>query len=72
MRSEASSIDNITFEKTDTLTDTLTKTVHIFAGSDRLRIELKKHKIDYVKIQKGAKTSFVLRGSKIGRLVVTL
>lgn len=66
------SIDNITFENTDTLQQTLTKTVQIFAGTDRLRIELTKHKINYVKVCKGANTTFVLRGAKIGRLMIKL
>jgi hypothetical protein len=66
------SIDNITFEKTDTLTERLTKTVHIFAGSDRLRIELQKYKVNYVKVCKGAKTVYVLRSPKIGRIEVKL
>ena len=44
------SIDNITFENTDTLQQTLTKTVQIFAGTDRLRVELKKKNISDIKI----------------------
>ena len=66
------SIENITFENDDTITQTLTKIVQINAGSHRLKTELTKHKISYVKVCKGAKTSYILRGQQIGRLVITL
>lgn len=66
------SIDNITFEDTDTLKETLIKTVNIFAGSPALAVELKKLKINYSKVQRGLKTVFVLRNNNIGRLEVTL
>lgn len=67
------SIENIIFENDDTLQQTLIKTVLLNAGSpNRLSIELKKHKTKYVKVSRGAKTSYVLRSPKIGRLVVTL
>lgn len=66
------SIENIVFEKEDTLKDTLTKTVQMYAGSHRLKTELTKHKISYVKVCKGANTTFVLRGAKIGRLTIKL
>ena len=66
------SIENIIFEDTDTIKETLTKIVLLNAGSHRLKTELTKHKISYVKVCKGASTTFVLRGAKIGRLVVTL
>ena len=66
------SIENITFENDDTITQTLTKIVQINAGSHRLKTELTKHKISYVKVVKGASTTFVLRGAKIGVLKVKL
>ena len=66
------SIDNITFENTDTLQQTLTKTVQIFAGTDRLRVELKKKKVEYVKVNKGANTTYILRSKAIGVLKVKL
>ena len=65
-------IENITFENDDTLQQTLTKIVQINAGSHRLKTELTKHKISYVKVVKGANTTFVLRGAKIGRLTIKL
>jgi len=65
-------IENITFENDDTLQQTLTKIVQINAGSHRLKTELTKHKISYVKVCKGANTTFVLRGAKIGRLTIRL
>ena len=66
------SIDNITFEDTDSLKETLIKTVHIFAGSSALKTELKKLKTTYVKLERGLKTVFVLRNKEIGRVEVTL
>lgn len=66
------SIDKITFENDDTLQQTLTKIVQINAGSHNLKTELKKYKIDYVKVCRGAFTTYVLRGAKIGRLTIRL
>lgn len=66
------SIENIIFESEDTIQQTLTKTVLLYCGSHRLKIELNKHKVNYVRVNKGAKTSYILRGKSIGRLVVTL
>lgn len=65
-------IENIVFENDDTIKDTLTKTVQMYAGSHRLKTELTKHKISYVKVCKGANTTFILRGAKIGRLTIKL
>lgn len=65
-------IENIIFTNDDTLKDTLTKTVQIYAGSYRLKTELTKHKVSYVKVCKGAKTSYILRSLNIGRLIVVL
>lgn len=66
------SIDNITFEDTDTLKDTLIKTVNIFAGSPALAQEMKRLNTKYTKVQRGLKIVFVLRNDKVGRLEVTL
>lgn len=67
------SIDNIIFEKEDTIKDTLTKTVLLHCGTTELKKELKKNGItNYTKVCKGGKTSYILRNNKIGRLVVTL
>jgi len=66
------SIENITFENTDTLKDTLTKTVLLNAGSHRLKTELTKLKVSYTKVCKGAFTTYILRGKNIGVLKVKL
>jgi len=67
------SIENITFENTDSFVDTLTKTVLLHCGTTELKKELKKNGItNYSKVEKGAKVSYILRGAKIGRLVVVL
>lgn len=66
-------IENIVFENDDTIKETLTKTVLLHCGTTELQKELKKHNItNYHKVEKGAKVSYILRGAKIGRLVVTL
>ena len=65
-------VDNIVFLKEDTFKDTLIKTVQIWAGTHRLKTELAKHKIDYVKIERGATVKYILRGAKIGRIEVKL
>ena len=65
-------VDNIVFLKEDTFKDTLIKTVQIWAGTHRLKIELAKHKIDYVKVERGATVKYILRGAKIGRIEVKL
>ena len=64
--------DNIVFSNEDTLKDTLTKTVQLFAGSHRLKTELTKHKVNFVRVNKGAKVSYILRSKTIGRLIVVL
>ena len=65
--------DNIIFLKEDTKEQKLTKVVHIFAGSHQLKTELKKEGIEnYSKVCKGAKTSYILRSAKLGKIVVTL
>ena len=65
-------VDNIVFLKEDTFKDTLIKTVQIWAGTHRLKIELAKHKIDYVKVEKGATVKYILRGAQIGRIEIKL
>ena len=65
-------VDNIVFLKEDTFKDTLIKTVQIWAGTHRLKTELAKHKIDYVKVERGATVKYILRGAKIGRIEVQL
>ena len=65
-------VDNIVFLKEDTFKETLIKTVQIWAGTHRLKIELAKYKVDYVKVEKGATVKYILRGAKIGRIEVKL
>ena len=65
-------IENIVFLKEDTLKDTLIKTVQIWAGTHRLKTELAKYKVDYVKVEKGATVKYILRGAQIGRIEVKL
>jgi hypothetical protein len=65
-------VDNIVFLKEDTFKDTLIKTVQIWAGTHRLKTELAKHKIDYVKIERGATVKYILRGAQIGKIEVKL
>lgn len=65
-------LDNITFENIDSPQDIAKKTVLIFAGSSELKTKMRKLKINYSKVDKGLKVRYILRGSNIGRLVVTL
>ena len=65
-------IENIVFLKEDTLKETLIKTVQIWAGTHRLKTELAKHKVDYVKVEKGATVKYILRGAQIGRIEIKL
>ncbi len=57
--------ENIIFEKDDTLKETLTKIVYIHVGTNRLKIELDKKGIKYVKVDRGAKVIYILRGKGI-------
>lgn len=66
------SIDKIVFEKTDSDKETAIKTVLIYAGSNELKTQMKRLNIDYTKVCRGLKTSFVLKSNKIGKLTVTL
>lgn len=65
-------IENIVFLKEDTFKDTLIKTVQIWAGTHRLKTELAKHKIEYVKVERGATVKYILRGAQIGRIEIKL
>ena len=65
-------VDNIVFLKEDTLKETIIKTVQIWAGTHRLKTELAKHKVDYVKVERGATVKYILRGAKIGRIELKL
>lgn len=65
-------IENIVFLKEDTLKETLIKTVQLWAGTHRLKTELAKHKVDYVKVEKGATVKYILRGAQIGRIEIKL
>lgn len=65
-------VDNIVFLKEDTFKDTLIKTVQIWAGTHRLKTELAKYKVDYVKVERDATVKYILRGAKIGRIEVKL
>ena len=65
-------IENIIFTKDDTFKETLIKTVQIWAGTHRLKTELAKHKVDYVKVEKGATVKYILRGAQIGRIEIKL
>ena len=66
------SIDNIIFEQEDTVQETAVKTCLLYAGTTELTNQLKKIGITHTKVNRGAKTIFVLRGAKIGRLEVIL
>ena len=65
-------VENIIFTKDDTFKETLIKTVQIWAGTHRLKTELAKHKVDYVKVERGATVKYILRGAQIGRIEVKL
>ena len=65
-------IENIVFLKEDTFKEKLIKTVQIWAGTHRLKTELAKHKVNYVKVEKGAMVKYILRGAQIGRIEVKL
>lgn len=66
------SIENITFENIDTPKDTAIKTALIYAGSTRLKNEMKRLKVEYTKVQRGFKTVYVLRSKDFPRTEVIL
>ena len=65
-------IENIIFEESDNAQQIAEKTCLLYAGTTELTNQLKKLGITHTKVNRGAKTIFVLRGAKIGRLEVTL
>ena len=68
------SIENIIIEDTDNFEQIATKTVLLNAGTSELKTQMQKLKINYTKVMKGDKVTFVLRHEKLtnGRIVVTL
>ena len=66
------SIENIIFEETDSVQEIAIKTCLLYAGTTELTNQLKKLGVTHTKVNRGAKTIFVLRGAKIGRLEITL
>lgn len=65
-------IENIIFEKEDTVTETAIKTTLIWAGTSELGKHLKRLKITHTKVERRDKVVFVLRGASIGRIEVVL
>ena len=65
-------VDSIVFLKEDTFKETLIKTVQIWAGTHRLKTELAKHKIEYVKVERGATVKYIISGAQIGRIGIKL
>lgn len=63
---------NITFEPTDSLQETAKKTVLIYAGSPNLKKEMKKLKVEYSKVVRGASTIYVVRHKSFGRAEIKL
>jgi hypothetical protein len=55
------SIENITFESSDTFEQTAIKTVLLNAGSSNLKKQMERLKINYSKIERGRKIIYVLR-----------
>ena len=66
------SIENIVFEDTDSLKDTAIKLALIFAGPNELKNQMKRLGVNYVKIERGVKTLFILRHKTFGRVEVKL
>ena len=68
------SIENIIFEESDNFEQIATKTVLLNAGTSELKTQMDKLKINYSKVIKGNKVTFVLRHKdfKGGRVIVTL
>ena len=68
------SIENIVIEETDNFEQIAIKTVLLNAGTSELKTQMNKLKINYSKVMKGNKVTFVLRHKdfKSGRIVVTL
>ena len=68
------SIENIIFEESDNFEQIATKTVLLNAGTSELKTQMNKLKINYSKVMKGSKITFVLRHKDFegGRIIVTL
>lgn len=68
------SIENIIIEETDTFEQIAIKTVLLNAGTSELKTQMDKLKINYSKVMKNNKVTFVLRHEKLtdGRIIVTL
>lgn len=68
------SIDNIIFDDNDNFEQIATKTVLLNAGTSELKTQMSKLKINYSKVMKGSKVTFVLRHEKLtnGCITVTL
>lgn len=64
--------DNIIFSDDDTLQIEATKTVHLYSGTHKLKSEMKRLKIEYTKVNKGAFVTYVLRNKTFGKLIVKL
>jgi hypothetical protein len=52
--------------------ETAIDTLFIYAGSANLKKEMQRIKVDYTKICKGLKTTFVLKNQNFGKITVTL
>ena len=68
------SIENIVIEETDNFEQIATKTVLLNAGTSELKTQMNKLKINYSKVMKGNRVTFVLRHKDFegGRIIVTL
>jgi hypothetical protein len=64
--------DSIIFQDDDTLQLEATKTVHLYSGTHKLKSEMKRLKINYTKVNKGAFVTYVLRHKTFGKLTVKL
>lgn len=62
----------IVFEELDTPQTIAIKTVNLWVGTSELKPQLAKLGIDYVKVQRGLKVVYILRGKQIGKLEITL
>lgn len=65
-------LNDIVFLEEDNDTTTAIKTVNLWVGTSELKPQLAKLGIDYVKVQRGLKVVYILRGKKIGKLEITL
>lgn len=56
----------------NTTKETAIQTVYKYAGSSGLKTQMKKQKINYTKVEKGARVSYILRHKDFGRIEVRL